>query len=109
MVCRSWLREPPTGSYVVVEAGDLKKGSALRKVGRDAHVRSLTIACYSDDARSLQALIDKELGDEKLGITPAARERLMEALGGDRLASRNEAAQACALLPWQEHRRRSRM
>ncbi|MEI2299102.1 DNA polymerase III subunit delta [Ensifer sp. MJa1] len=81
--------EPPTGSYVIIEAGDLKKGAALRKIGETA--RSVAcIACYSDDARSLQALIDKELGDEKLGITPAARARLLEALGGDRLASRNE-------------------
>ncbi|WP_429818838.1 DNA polymerase III subunit delta [Ensifer sp. B1-9] len=81
--------EPPSGSYVIVEAGDLKKGAALRKIGETA--RSVAcIACYSDDIRGLQALIDKELGDEKLGITPAARGRLLEALGGDRLASRNE-------------------
>lgn len=81
--------EPPTGSTVLVEAGDLKKGSALRKVAETARSVAI-IACYSDDARSLQALIDKELGEEKLGITPAARERLMEGLGGDRIASRNE-------------------
>lgn len=81
--------EPPTGSYVIVEAGDLKKGAALRKIGETARAVAC-IACYSDDVRSLQALIDKELGDEKLGISPAARARLMEALGGDRLASRNE-------------------
>ncbi|OCO99773.1 MULTISPECIES: DNA polymerase III subunit delta [unclassified Ensifer] len=81
--------EPPSGSYVIVEAGDLKKGAALRKIGETA--RSVAcIACYSDDVRSLQALIDKELGDEKLGISPGARQRLLEALGGDRLASRNE-------------------
>lgn len=81
--------EPPSGSYVIVEAGDLKKGAALRKIGETA--RSVAcIACYSDDVRGLQALIDKELGDEKLGITPAARARLVDALGGDRLASRNK-------------------
>ncbi|HEV7319693.1 MAG TPA: DNA polymerase III subunit delta [Ensifer sp.] len=81
--------EPPSGSYVIVEAGDLKKGAALRKIGESA--RSVAcVACYSDDVRSLQTLIDKELGDEKLAISPAARQRLVEALGGDRLASRNE-------------------
>lgn len=81
--------EPPSGSYVIVEAGDLKKGAALRKIGETA--RSVAcVACYSDDVRSLQALIDKELGDEKLSISPGARQRLLEALGGDRLASRNE-------------------
>jgi DNA polymerase III delta subunit len=44
----------------------------------------------ADDARALNALIDQELGLEGLRISPAARERLTEALGGDRIASRNE-------------------
>ncbi|NRP69219.1 hypothetical protein ILFOPFJJ_00083 [Ensifer psoraleae] len=81
--------DPPTGSYLIIEAGDLKKGAALRKAGESA--RSIaSIACYSDDARSLHALIDHELAEAGLRISPAARERLLEVLGGDRLASRNE-------------------
>ncbi|MQV99643.1 DNA polymerase III subunit delta [Sinorhizobium medicae] len=81
--------DPPVGARLIVEAGDLKKGAALRKVGESS--RSVaSIACYSDDARGLQALIDKELSDAGLRISPAGRERLMDALGGDRMASRNE-------------------
>ncbi|MBB4186691.1 DNA polymerase III subunit delta [Sinorhizobium terangae] len=81
--------EPPTGSYLIIEAGDLKKGAALRKAGESA--RSIaSIACYSDDTRSLHALIDQELAEAGLRLSPAARERLLESLGGDRLASRNE-------------------
>lgn len=80
---------PPEGSYVLVEAGDLKKGSALRKVSETE--RSIaTIACYQDDARALNGLIDAELSAANLRITPAARELLLESIGGDRIASRNE-------------------
>jgi DNA polymerase-3 subunit delta len=81
--------DPPAGARLIIEAGDLKKGAALRKVGETS--RSVaSIACYSDDARGLQALVDKELSEAGLRIGPAARERLVEALGGDRMASRNE-------------------
>ncbi len=81
--------DPPAGARLIIEAGDLKKGAALRKVGETS--RSVaSIACYSDDVRGLQALVDKELSEAGLRIAPAARERLMEALGGDRMASRNE-------------------
>jgi DNA polymerase-3 subunit delta len=81
--------EPPTGSRLIIEAGDIKKGAALRKVG-EANRTVASIACYSDDVRSLHALIDKEFSEAGLRISPAARERLVEALGGDRMASRNE-------------------
>ncbi len=80
---------PPEGSYLLIEAGDLKKGSALRKVAESE--RSIAcIACYQDDARALNALIDTELSAANLRITPAARELLVESIGGDRIASRNE-------------------
>lgn len=80
---------PPEGSYLLIEAGDLKKGSALRKVAEGE--RSVAcIACYQDDARALNALIDTELAAANLRITPAARELLLDSIGGDRIASRNE-------------------
>jgi DNA polymerase III subunit delta len=81
--------EPPESSYLIIEAGDLKKGATLRKVAEPSRAVA-SIACYSDDVRSLHALIDKELSEAQLRISPAARERLLEALGGDRIASRNE-------------------
>lgn len=80
---------PPDTSFVIVEAGDLKKGSGLRKVAESS--RSVAcIPCYADDQRALNALIDTELANEDLRITPAARQLLLELLGGDRIASRNE-------------------
>lgn len=80
---------PPDASFVLIEAGDLKKGSGLRKIAEPA--RSVaTIPCYADDARALNALIDAELSAENLRIAPSARQVLLELLGGDRIASRNE-------------------
>ncbi|MDH4440189.1 MAG: DNA polymerase III subunit delta [Rhizobium sp.] len=81
--------DPPEGSFVIVEAGDLKKGSALRKVG-ESHRSIASIACYQDDAKALSALVDQELASANLRITPAARELLLTSIGGDRIASRNE-------------------
>lgn len=80
---------PPTDSTVIVEAGDIKKGAGVRKVAEQA-ASIAAIPCYADDARALNALIDRELGAEGLRITPGGRELLLELIGGDRLASRNE-------------------
>jgi DNA polymerase-3 subunit delta len=76
-------------SMLIIEAGDLKKGAALRKAAESTSA-AVAIPCYADDGRALQALVDQELSAENLKISPAARERLLETIGGDRLASRNE-------------------
>ena len=76
-------------STLIIEAGDLKKGAALRKAAESTSA-AVAIPCYADDGRALQALVDQELSAENLKISPAARERLLETIGGDRLASRNE-------------------
>jgi DNA polymerase-3 subunit delta len=81
--------QSPGASTLVIEAGDLKKGSALRKAVETTS-KAVAIPCYADDGRALQALIDQELAAEGLRISPAARQRLVETIGGDRLASRNE-------------------
>jgi DNA polymerase III subunit delta len=74
---------------VVIEAGDLKKGAALR----NAFERSKTavaIPCYADGDRDVARLIDEELRADDLAIAPDAREALIPLLGGDRRASRAE-------------------
>ncbi|WP_105440035.1 DNA polymerase III subunit delta [Neorhizobium sp. T25_13] len=80
---------PAPVNILIVEAGDLKKGSGLRKIAEPS--RSIAvIPCYADDIKALNSLIDSELGSEGLRISPGARQRLLELLGGDRVASRNE-------------------
>jgi DNA polymerase-3 subunit delta len=80
---------PPDSSFLIIEAGDLKKGTGLRKIAEPSGAIAV-IPCYADDPRALNALIDHELSADGLRIAPAARQRLMESLGGDRIASRNE-------------------
>ena len=80
---------PDPANILIVEAGDLKNGSGLRKIAEPAKTVAV-IPCYADDAKALNALIDAELGQDGLTITPAARKHLLDLLGGDRVASRNE-------------------
>lgn len=80
---------PLENTYLLVEAGDLKKTAPLRKVA-EADRAVAIVACYQDDTRALNGLIDSELAAANLRITPAARELLLESIGGDRIASRNE-------------------
>ena len=81
--------DPPDETLLIVEAGDLKKGAALRKAAESGS-SCMALPCYADDHRSLQALIDEELGAANLKIAPELRRLLADHLGGDRLASRGE-------------------
>jgi DNA polymerase-3 subunit delta len=74
---------------VVIEAGELRPESPLRKVCERAKT-AVAIGCYPDGERDLAKLIDDELRAADLGIATDARASLMSLLGGDRQASRNE-------------------
>jgi DNA polymerase-3 subunit delta len=74
---------------IVIEAGDLRPESPLRKACERAKT-AVAIGCYPDGERDLARLIDDELQVASLRIAPDARAALMSLLGGDRQASRNE-------------------
>src|ERR1700758_1081734 len=74
---------------IVIEAGDLRAESPLRKACERAK-SAVAIGCYPDGERDLAKLIDEELRAANLRIAPDARETLVSLLGGDRQASRNE-------------------
>lgn len=81
--------KPPRDAIIIVEAGELKKGTALRSnVETAAH--AMALPCYADEGRGIDALIDEELGKAGLAIALEARQALKRSLGGDRLASRGE-------------------
>ena len=82
---------PPADAVVLVEAGDLKKGAALRSVVEAAR-SAMALPCYADDARAIDGIIDDELRNAGLTIDQDARALLRRNLGGDRLASRGEVA-----------------
>jgi DNA polymerase-3 subunit delta len=74
---------------IVIEAGDLRPESPLRKSCERAKA-AVAIGCYPDSERDLAKLIDDELQLANLRIAPEARAALTTLLGGDRQASRNE-------------------
>ncbi|MGB3865904.1 MAG: DNA polymerase III subunit delta [Xanthobacteraceae bacterium] len=78
-----------TDCRIVIEAGELRPDSPLRKACERAK-NAVAIACYPDTERDLAKLIDDELRAANLRIAPDARAMLVASLGGDRQSSRNE-------------------
>ncbi len=74
---------------IVIEAGELRAESPLRKVCERAKT-AVAIGCYPDSERDLAKLMEDELRIANLRIAQDARAALMSFLGGDRQASRNE-------------------
>jgi DNA polymerase-3 subunit delta len=81
--------QPLKDCRIVIEAGELRPESPLRKACERART-AVAIGCYPDDATQLARLIDGELQVSGLRIAADARAALMALLGGDRQASRNE-------------------
>jgi len=80
---------PSLCAIVIVTAGDLRVGN-LRKLFEDGK-NLASIACYTDDAKTLENLIHKELS-VAVGIkqiTPDAMSYMLSHLGGDRGITRS--------------------
>lgn len=88
------ITDPPLNTYILVEAGDLKKTVALR-TNVENGATAMALPCYSDDARGIDGLIDDVLTANKLQIAVDARHLLRLSLGGDRLATRGELEKLC--------------
>ncbi len=88
------LAAPPVDSWVVVTAGDQRKGSGLRKLC-ETHGQAAAIACYADSDRDLDRIIDEETKAAGLTIATEARTALKSMIGADRMASRSEVAKLC--------------
>jgi DNA polymerase-3 subunit delta len=82
---------PPQDCAVIVEAGSLKKGTALRTAFEKAD-SAASIECYPDDRRSLGPLIEAEARAAGLSIAADARDYLIGLLGSDRMTTRGELA-----------------
>ncbi|MCX8293288.1 DNA polymerase III subunit delta [Phyllobacterium sp. 0TCS1.6A] len=93
-VVATLAKDPPPDTFILIEAGDLKKGAGLRGVVEQS-ASAMALPCYSDDARGIDATIDEMLTRYRLQITLDARTLLKESLGGDRLATRAELEKIC--------------
>lgn len=79
----------PKDCRIVIEAGELRPDSPLRKACERA-AAAVAIGCYPDTARDLARLIEDEMRAFELRIAPDARAALVDLLGADRATSRNE-------------------
>jgi len=82
---------PPIDCAIVVEAGSLKRGLALRELFERAN-EAAAIECYPDDRRSLLFLIETQAREAGLTVSSDAADLLIGHLGADRMTSRGEIA-----------------
>jgi DNA polymerase III subunit delta len=88
-IFEDFLGDPKGDALVVVEAGDLAKGSALRKVFEEAD-NAAAIACYPDTQRDLADVVRDALRAEGLAISGEALADAVSRLGSDRGVTRRE-------------------
>jgi DNA polymerase-3 subunit delta len=84
-----FLDDPKGDALLVIEAGDLAKTSALRKIF-DGHKSAAAIQCYPDSARDLGDVVRDALRAEGISIAPDALEDAVSRLGNDRGITRRE-------------------
>ncbi len=82
------LLATPSDNALIVEAGNLRPDSGLRKLF-EAHKSAVALPCYSDEKFTL-GVIDAELAVAGLSIDRETRDYLMTRLGADQALSRSE-------------------
>jgi DNA polymerase-3 subunit delta len=78
-----------SGNLIVAESGNLAKSSRLRTVFEKSE-RAFAVAVYEDDGDRLSSLIESILSPLGLVLAPDAGVKLLELLGTDRAAARQE-------------------
>ena len=97
-----FLDEPVGDALVVVEGGDLSKGTGLRRVF-DAADNAASIACYGDNARDLPDIVRDALKTYGLSIAPDALADAASRLGSDRGVTRRELEKLALFAHGQKH------
>ena len=87
--CEAMIADPPTDCTIVMEAGALKRDSALRRLFEQQRTAA-AIECNQDDAAALHEMVGETVRSAGLQITDDARETLVSLLGEDRLSTRSE-------------------
>jgi len=90
--CESFINfhENPLGdALIIAEAGELARTSRLRKLFESSKLFAI-MACYEETAADLERLVIDHLLQQGLRITSDAKAYLLQCLGEDRLAVRQE-------------------
>ena len=83
------IEDPPVDCTLILEAGNLKKGTPLRSLV-ERLPGGAAVECYPDDSGAIGKLIDEEARAAHLTVDPKARTALIDLLGADRMATRAE-------------------
>ncbi len=86
---KDFLADPAGDALILVEAGDLAKRSSLRTLFEGAD-NAAVLACYRDEGRGLEQVIEAQLREAGLGLEGDARTWLAATLGSDRAVTRRE-------------------
>lgn len=84
-----FLDEPPGDALIIVEAGDLGKSAALRKLFESTD-SAAAVPCYLDSDRTLDDVVRGAMKEAGLAIEPAALAEAVSRLGSDRGVTRRE-------------------
>jgi DNA polymerase-3 subunit delta len=75
--------EKKSDNFILIQAGDLDKSSALRKLAEDSSSFA-AIACYEDDERTIKQFISAELVKRQVKFTVQVSDLLVEKFGKNR-------------------------
>ena len=95
------LLEMQSEAALIIEAGNLRPDSALRKLF-EARKNAAALPCYSED-RNVAALIDEELKEAGLKIDADTKAYLIARLGADQALSRAEVAKLALYVSGRGH------
>jgi DNA polymerase-3 subunit delta len=84
-----FLEGSPGDALVVVEAGDLARGTGLRKLF-EGDAKAAAIACYPDTVRGLEEVVRGALKADGLTAGPDVLADIVSRLGSDRGVTRRE-------------------
>ncbi|WP_375283116.1 DNA polymerase III subunit delta [Marinicauda pacifica] len=90
----SWLKDfqaghAPAEARLVIEAGDLKKGSRLRKLAEEGD-RCAALACYAESGGDIVRFAEELLAEERLSLAPEAKAFFVPLIEGNRQLARAE-------------------
>ena len=83
------LSTPPIDARIIIEAGDLKGGHALR-AAIEKSPSAAAVPCYAEEGRDIGKLLDDMLADAGMKADADARQLIVSLLGADRRLSRME-------------------
>ncbi|MHA1189093.1 MAG: DNA polymerase III subunit delta [Alphaproteobacteria bacterium] len=86
---KALIEAPPAGVHIIVEAGDLKKSSGLRKAF-EASRNAAALPCYAPSSQDIASMITALAADAGKTVSGGAMTALTASLGADRLVTRGE-------------------